>query len=98
MTWSFVASASYGIIANVLQFSGPLMINEILIFLEDPSVPNHMGYIWASILVVCFLLRTIILQHAFHLINKATVQMMNSMTSKVYFKILKLSSASRKFL
>lgn len=98
LTWTFVAAAVYGIFANLLQFAGPLMINQILIFLEDPSVETKWGYIWSSILVVAFAVRSIALQHAFHLINEASIKMMNSLNTKIYFKILQLSSASRKYL
>lgn len=87
------------IIANVLQFSGPLMIKQILKFISGQSdEPMYMGYVWASILVGSYLIRTLVLQHSFHLINLAAVKCMNSTTSKIYFKVLKLSSASRKYL
>lgn len=57
-----------------------------------------MGYVWASVLVGCYLLRSLFMQHAFHIINLTAVKCMNSSTSKIYFKVLKLSSASRKYL
>lgn len=90
--------AVYAIFANLLQFAGPLMINEILIFLQNPSIPSHMGFVWASVLVVSYLVRSIVLQHAFHLVNEVSVKTMNSLIARIYFKILKLSSASRKYL
>lgn len=74
------------------------MINQILIFLEDPTIENKWGYIWSLVLVVSFATRSIVLQHAFHIINNVSIKMMNSLNSKIYFKILKLSSASRKYL
>lgn len=87
------------VFANVLQFAGPLMIKQILQFISGTSDdPDYMGYIWASVLVGSYLLRTLFLQHAFHAINEAAVKCMNSSTSKIYFKILRLSSASRKYL
>jgi ABC-type transport system involved in cytochrome bd biosynthesis fused ATPase/permease subunit len=57
-----------------------------------------MGYVWASVLVGCFLVRAVSLQHAFHMINLTAVKCINATTSKIYFKVLKLSSASRKYL
>lgn len=75
------------------------MIKQILQFISGNSDDaDYMGYVWASILVGCYLLRSLFLQHAFHAINLAAVKCMNSATSKIYFKVLRLSSASRKYL
>jgi hypothetical protein len=75
------------------------MLKQILQFVSGTSdQPEYMGYVWASILVGCYLIRSIIMQHAFHVLNLTAVKCMNSSTSKIYFKVLKLSSASRKYL
>jgi ATP-binding cassette subfamily C (CFTR/MRP) protein 1 len=96
-TW--ILGGVLAVIANVLQFAGPLMIKQILQFISGYSnEPEYMGYVWASILVGCYLLRTLFMQHAFHAINLAAVKVINSSTSKIYFKVLRLSSASRKYL
>lgn len=75
------------------------MIKQILQFVTGKSgEPDYMGYVWASVLVGSYLLRSLFMQHAFHQINLAAVKCMNSSTSKIYFKVLRLSSASRKYL
>jgi ABC-type multidrug transport system fused ATPase/permease subunit len=97
--WTWIVAGIFAIIANALQFAGPLMIKQILQFVTGSSgEADYMGYVWASVLVGCYLIRSLVMQHAFHLINLAAVKCMNSSTSKIYFKVLKLSSASRKYL
>lgn len=51
-----------------------------------------------SILVVCYLLRTIIFQHSMHFVNLSCIKVLNSGNSLIYNKIIKLSSAARKYL
>lgn len=96
-TW--LLAGFLAIIANALQFAGPLMIKQILQFVAGNSgEADYMGYVWASVLVGSYLIRSVVMQHAFHLLNLAAVKCMNSSTCKIYFKVLKLSSASRKYL
>lgn len=54
--------------------------------------------VWVSILVLCYLARTIVYQHAMHFLNLTSVQAINSANSLVYSKIMQLSSSSRKYL
>lgn len=97
----FVLAGVLATISNLLQFSGPLMINRILGFLNaDDSTrePLSHGIMYVSILIGCYLVRTIIMGHAMHFVNYSCVAVMNSANSLVYHKILSLSSASRKYL
>lgn len=95
----FWASGILATISNLLQFSGPIMINNVLEFLADPNNPPlSEGLIYVSILVVCYILRTIIFQHSMHYVNLNCIQVQNSANSLIFHKILKLSSASRKYL
>lgn len=95
----FLISGILATIANLLQFSGPIMINNVLQFLSDPNHPPiSTGILYVSILVLCYLLRTVIFQHSMHYVNLNCIQVLNSSNSLIYHKILKLSSASRKYL
>ena len=93
-------------ISNLLQFSGPLMIGRILAFLHSYAVENvpyepepiENGITYVSILIGCYLLRTVIFQHSMHFVNESCTKVMNSANSLIYHKILNLSSASRKYL
>lgn len=53
---------------------------------------------YVTILISCYLLRTVIFGHAMHFVNLSCTKVMNSSNSLIYSKILNLSSASRKYL
>jgi ABC-type multidrug transport system fused ATPase/permease subunit len=77
------------------------MINRILEFLNsDPLNPEPIsnGITYVSILVGCYLIRTIIFGHSMHFVNLCCTKVLNSANSLVFHKILSLSSASRKYL
>jgi ATP-binding cassette, subfamily C (CFTR/MRP), member 10 len=98
---TFLISGILAIVSNLLQFSGPLMINRILGFLnadDDHPEPLSQGIAYVCILIGCYLLRTVIFGHAMHFVNLSCTNVMNSANSLVYHKILSLSSASRKYL
>lgn len=95
----FIIAGVLATVANLLQFSGPIMIKNVLEFLNDPTHPPiSQGLIYVSILIICYLLRTFIFQHSMHYVNLNCIQILNSSNSLIYHKILKLSSASRKYL
>ncbi len=87
-------------LANLLQFSGPIIIGKLLAFLNrEDSKDNIMeGIFYVTIMVVCFLARTIILQHGMRFVNMNCQQVLNSSNTLMYKKILKLSSSARKYL
>ena len=60
--------------------------------------PISNGVIYVSILIGCYLLRSIVFVHSMHFVTKLSTSTMNGVTSVVYQKILNLSSASRKYL
>jgi ABC-type multidrug transport system fused ATPase/permease subunit len=97
---TFVLGGIFATIANLLQFAGPFTINKILEFLNSPDNNKDIGegFLWVSILIGCYLLRTIIFQHAMHFVNLSCTKVLNSANSLLYNKILKLSSSSRKYL
>ena len=97
----FIMAGVLATISNLLQFSGPLMINRILTFLnadEENKEPIENGITYVSILVGAYLLRTIIFGHSMHFVNLCCTKVLNSANSLIYHKILNLSSASRKYL
>jgi ABC-type transport system involved in cytochrome bd biosynthesis fused ATPase/permease subunit len=87
-------------IANLLQFAGPITISKVLQFLNEKSEDKNIGegVFWVTILIVCYLARTIIFQHSMHFVNLSCIQVLNSANSLIYNKIIKLSSSARKYL
>lgn len=96
----FMLAGFLATIANLLQFSGPIVINKVLEFLNRPDSKDHVseGFFYVSILVVCYILRTVIFQHSMHFVNLSCIRVLNSGNSLIYDKIMKLSSSSRKYL
>lgn len=77
---TFILAGVLASVSNLLQFSGPLMINNILGFLnadDDKRQPLSEGIMYVSILIGCYLLRTVIFGHSMHFVNLCC--------SKVYF-------------
>jgi len=69
---TFLIAGILAAVSNLLQFSGPLMINRILNFLHNDGAdkePLSAGITYVSILVGCYLLRTIIFGHSMHFVN-----------------------------
>jgi ATP-binding cassette, subfamily C (CFTR/MRP), member 10 len=99
---TFIMAGVLATVSNLLQFSGPLMISSILGFLNTSDGPDaeplSNGIIYVSILIGCYLLRTVIFGHAMHFVNMSCTKVLNSANSMVFHKILSLSSASRKYL
>ena len=96
--FNFILAGILATVSNLLQFSGPVIINKVLTFLNEPNPVLIDGIIYVTILVVCYLLRTIIFQHSMHFINLSCIQVLNSANSLIFNKIMRLSSASRKYL
>lgn len=70
--FTFLMAGFLATVSNVLQFSGPIMIGRILNFLNssdtDPQ-PLSQGIIYVSILIGCYLVRTVIMGHSMHYVN-----------------------------
>ena len=96
--FNFILAGILATVSNLLQFSGPVIINKVLTFLNEPNPVLIDGIIYVTILVVCYLVRTIIFQHSMHFINLSCIQVLNSANSLIFNKIMRLSSASRKYL
>lgn len=56
------------------------------------------GITWVTVLLVCYLIRTIIFQHGMHFVNVSCIKVLNSANSLIYHKILNLSGGSKKYL
>ena len=84
-------------LSHLLQFAGPLAIGQILIFLssEDPDIWEGLFYV--ALLVVSFFVKMLLFQHSLHYQYLSCIQVSNSCNFLIYMKILKLSSASRKY-
>ena len=96
--FNFILAGILATIANLLQFSGPIVINKVLEFLNSENPVVSQGIMYVSFLVLCYLTRTVVMQHSMHFVNLSCIQVLNCGNSLIYQKILKLSSAARKYL
>lgn len=94
----FLYAAGLATLANILQFSGPLVMNQILNYLASDSQPLSDGMWWVTILLICYLIRAFVFQHSAHLINLCCTKVLNSSNGMIFNKILTLSANSRKYL
>lgn len=92
----FFLALFFNFISSLLQFAGPLCLNQILQFLQENDTSTYVGYIWASIMVICFFLRSIFQQHANHYMNRIAQRIQSSLYGKIYEKLLKLGTSSKK--
>ena len=95
--WSFFKCLCFSVTSNLLQFSGPIVLGKILNFLSDSTIPTWQGYMWASILFGCYLLRNILFQHGMHLINHISTLVNNCLYGSIFNKIMLMSSSSKKY-
>lgn len=83
--------------ATVLQFAGPLCLNQILLFLSDKNAEAYVGFMWATIMTVLFLIRNVCQQQAYYWIGVSALSSQNLLYGKLYEKILTISSAAKKY-
>lgn len=86
-------------LANLLQFAGPIIIGKLLEYFNNYDESNKsQGFILVTILILCYLLRTVVFQHGMRLVNVCSLQVLSCANSLIYNKILRLSSSTRKYL
>ena len=90
-------------LSNALTLSGPYVINGILGYLQlkptelKPIISRELAFGLAGILTFCYLLKSVLLQHALNLVNHCGIISSNILTTCLYDKILKLSQSSLKY-
>ena len=85
-------------VGNLLQFAGPYLLKEVVKFVSRPNIPTWKGYLWAILLFLAFLTKTILVQQGFHQLNTVAFRSASSMQALVMDKLLKLKSSARGFL
>lgn len=84
-------------VATVLQFAGPLCLNQILIFLSDKKAETYEGFMWATIMTVLFLIRNVCQQQAYYFMGVSALNSQNLLYGRLYEKVLTISSAAKKY-
>ena len=94
----FLLAGILSAISHSLLLVGPIMIKHILQFIQNRNQPVSKGLYYVTILILSYILRAILLQHALHMVNNNCIKVLNAANSMIYHKILNLSAASMKYL
>ena len=79
----------------ILVFSAPLILRQIVIFVERPDEPGWHGVVYAAALFLCGGAGVLLDHQGLQRVVVAGMQMRNAVVSSVYRKSLRLSSTSR---
>ncbi|GAB9474905.1 Atp-binding protein, partial [Globisporangium polare] len=84
---------------DILGFVGPICLNELIKYVEDPSsawfAPRYYGYILSGVLFASSALQTLFLHQHHHLVIREAIRARSALTMLVYNKSLRLSSQSK---
>ena len=96
--FTFVVASFLLTCSHLLQFTGPLVISRLLNFLNSPDPDVIEGFSYVTFLVVTYFIRMLLFQHSLQHQYLSCIQVLNAGNFFIYQKVLKLSSASRKYL
>ncbi|KAL4508323.1 hypothetical protein ABPG72_003627 [Tetrahymena utriculariae] len=94
----FLITTLCTILVSGLSFAGPIFLNLIIKNIADPFSNENEGYLYASLLFGCFILKAFLTQHLTLLTNRITFQSCNQIFGIMYQKLLKLSNTGRKYM
>ncbi|TMS36963.1 hypothetical protein L596_004005 [Steinernema carpocapsae] len=93
---TFLASALFKLIFDLMQFISPQLLSLLIKFIEDKSQPMWYGVGLACLMFVCALIQSLILHQYFHNMFRLGMNIRSVLTSAVYAKALNLSNNARK--
>mmetsp|Transcript_24704 Transcript_24704/g.28768 ORF Transcript_24704/g.28768 Transcript_24704/m.28768 type:complete len:1543 (+) Transcript_24704:13-4641(+) len=94
--WLFV-NLFLSTLGNLLQFAGPLCLTRILENLGNPLVDAKDAYIYASIMLGCYLLRSFFIQHGTHASNYNAFTTVAAAQGAIFSKALRLKNSAKKY-
>ena len=94
---NLIMAMSFVVIGNLLQFTGPIFLKQILQFYEDPEASTGKGYMWASLLFVSYIIRLLLMQHGLHRVNYYAYSSLSSLQGSIFEKVLRMKNSARKY-
>ncbi|CAF3803663.1 unnamed protein product [Adineta steineri] len=91
----FIAGGLMKVVHDILQFSGPMILKQILAFLSDSTAPLWLGIFFAVLLGACTFCQTLFLQSYFHRQFTVGLRFRSAITGLVYRKSLRLSNSAK---
>uniref|UniRef100_A0A915E4K3 ABC transmembrane type-1 domain-containing protein n=1 Tax=Ditylenchus dipsaci TaxID=166011 RepID=A0A915E4K3_9BILA len=93
--WQLIGATIVKLCSDLLSFANPLLLSELIAYIENPNAAWWYGYGIALGLFIASELRSIFLNNYFLIMNSAGVEIQSVLTAAVYAKTLKLSNAAR---
>eukprot|EP01017_Pseudomicrothorax_dubius_P035126 TRINITY_DN4883_c0_g1_i2.p1 TRINITY_DN4883_c0_g1~~TRINITY_DN4883_c0_g1_i2.p1 ORF type:complete len:1425 (+),score=392.81 TRINITY_DN4883_c0_g1_i2:120-4394(+) len=85
------------LLSNLLQFAGPFVVQQLVKFAKDPTIPDTTGYMWAGIIFLTNITRVLLQQQGLHRVNHNSYHILFGIEGLLYEKITKVSCATRKY-
>ncbi|KAG7388147.1 ATP-binding cassette sub- C member 8 [Phytophthora pseudosyringae] len=83
------------LVHDSLQFVGPMLIKEIIAYLQNPDAPLSEGLLYAGIVFVSGVMQSFLLRNYFFHCFEAGMRVRSAVCTAVYSKSLVLSAAAR---
>ncbi|KAI9916948.1 hypothetical protein PsorP6_016839 [Peronosclerospora sorghi] len=83
------------LVHDMLQFVGPMLIKEIISYLQNPEAPLSEGLVYAAIVFVSGVMQSFLLRNYFFHCFEAGMKLRSAVCVAVYSKSLVLSAAAR---
>uniref|UniRef100_A0A0M3IUA6 ABC transmembrane type-1 domain-containing protein n=1 Tax=Ascaris lumbricoides TaxID=6252 RepID=A0A0M3IUA6_ASCLU len=94
--YEILTATAVKLMSDVLQFSSPFLLNELIGFVSDANSPLWLGIVYALAMFACSELRSFLINYYFFLMFRAGIKIQTTLTAAVYKKTLKLSNAARR--
>ncbi|ORX44614.1 multi drug resistance-associated protein MRP [Hesseltinella vesiculosa] len=97
--WPYVFAGAVKIIKDVLQYTQPLLLKQLIIWISsystDSPLPAHQGILIAVCMFAASMIQTICFHQYFHLSTAASIKIRGALVSAIYRKTLVLDNESR---
>ncbi|XP_041988661.1 ATP-binding cassette sub-family C member 10 [Aricia agestis] len=90
--FQFYAIGLLKLVSDMAGFAGPMLLNKLVIFVEDTSIDQHMGYLYALTLLGVTLTSMIFNVHFNWLMSVIGIKMRGAIVSTVLRKTLSVTS------
>ncbi|CAD6189209.1 unnamed protein product [Caenorhabditis auriculariae] len=96
LRWELLGGSFIKFVSDLLNFSNPLLLNYLILFIETPDAPQWIGYALAVGLFVAGQLKSILLNNYFFIMARVGTKLQVMLTTAVYEKTLRLSNSARR--
>ncbi|XP_064395751.1 ATP-binding cassette sub-family C member 10-like [Halichondria panicea] len=81
-------------LADLLGFAGPLLLHQLVAFIENRQEPLYHGYLYALGLFLSTLLGAFLLTHFNYQVNKVGVKVRSALITEIYRKALSVTTTT----